>query len=845
MKKKLALAMALTLGALALASCGGEQQSSNSSTTSSTNSDNSDSLISSSTLPSPNISDESLSYLKGTYFGKDGSLTLNKDALTLTGKKELKLIPSKVATAKTSYSVGDITVGFDTLAVYFEADYNNGTEYRLYADVKNDGFVHLEEKDGETYVTIATFQPNVSKYAGPISYDGSGDVYNTYYIFDGEFDFDRDVYPVAFTGNGFWSYEQSWYALSRIRLNPDNQPLYTLEFYDADDYGYDELQLAVQDGKNALLDNEGTPSFVSDAGAFRSLSLFDGEKNVTLTSDPEEKTIEFLGVSGTYVTGLDERGFYLKATLGEKEATLRLCNRYLSFTTDEGEKIYSLDEISPLIGEFTDKKDTYSFEEDEEGNHILLWNGTQVAYQYVIARKRKALSFNVGENVYIAAPDKENSSLYLSKNGEDNYFINDTLYGPLFSDTFLAHDKENNFSIVIDEDFAYTYKTTSGKAAYRYWHGDKYPSIDLEGGLNISIKQQEAGYFILKDGEKEITLYNQATLNKVFGDYSSNGQDTLHFDASSLTYEGNHYDYEFMPFYYKGMGVYLFAISSEFGYFESNLAGCLYDDTHSFVKTSVFADIAGTYSAYGDYGIENITFKENGKLYLDTVNDAQSGLLRDQPFDYMIMTRENTNGEKAFLTFTYKNNSIFIYFFEERVTIMGLDYYEQTTALSWGTYVDESMTHALFVQDGNVYYDGDAVTINSKTKTETTITMDTSKGTLVLSKEDDNWSATLDGVSFERKLSFEDYKKFAGEYSANDTAITLKKDGISYAITLGETNLSISNVTMVIKDEKLAMKIPSGFDHYYLSLDLATDEVTASFESGGLLPPPPPPLPAI
>lgn len=683
----------------------------------------------------------------------------------------------------------------------------------------------------------------MSKYAGPVSYDGSGDIYNTYYIFDGEFDFDRDVYPVAFTGNGFWSYEQSWYALSRIRLDPNNQPFYTIEFYDVDDYGYDELQLAVQDGKNALLDSEGSASFVSDAGAFRSLSLFDGEKNVTLTSDPNEKTIEFLGVSGTYVTGLDERGFYLKATLGEKEATLRLCNRYLSFTTDEGEKIYPLDDISPLIGEFTDKKDTYSFEEDKEGNRILLWNGTQVAYQYVIARKRKALSFNVGENVYIAAPDKENSSLYLSKDGEDNYFINDTLYGSLFSDTFLAHDKENNFSIVIDEDFAYTYKATSGKAAYRYWHGDKYPSIDLEGGLNISIKQQEAGYFVLKDGEKEITLYNQATLNKVFGDYSSNGQDSLHFDASSLTYEGKNYDYEFMPFYYRGTGVYIFAISSEFGYFESNLAGCLYDETRSFVKTSVFADIAGTYSAYGDYGIENITFKENGKLYLDTVNDTQDGLLRDQPFDYMIMTRGNNDGEKAFLAFTYKNNSIFIYFFEERIKIMGLDYYEQTTTLSWGTYVDEGMNHALFVQDDKVFYDGTALTINSKTKTENAITMDTSKGTLVLTKGTNTWAAALDGVNYERKLGFEDYQKFVGEYTTNDTPITVNREGISYAITIGGTAINFSSVAIVIKDNKLAMKIPSALDNYYLSLDEETEEVTATFESGGLLPPPPPPLP--
>ena len=182
-------------------------------------------------------------------------------------------------------------------------------------------------------------------------------------------------------------------------------------------------------------------------------------------------------------------------------------------------------------------------------------------------------------------------------------------------------------------------------------------------------------------------------------------------------------------------------------------------------------------------------------------------------------------------------------FYDDYVKIMGLNYYEQMTTLSWGTYVDESMTHALFVQDDKVYYDGEALTINSKAKTESTITMDTSKGTLVLTKGTDAWTATFDSVNYERKLGFEDYKKFVGEYTANDTTLSVKRDGVSYAITIGGTAVSFSSVTIVIKDNKLAMKIPSALDYFYLSLDAETGEVTATFESGGLLPPPPPPLP--
>lgn len=820
-KKQLELVLVSSLMALGLASCGNDTSSS-------------------SELPPIDLGEESLSYLKGEYFGKEGTLTLDKNCLTLTGKKELKLVPTSVDQIKTSFkSDMGLTSTLDVLAVYFSADYNDGSEYRAYCDLKNDGFLHLEKLGGGDYITLATFQPDISQFAGPLSYDGSSNIYNIYEVIDGTFDFDRDVYPYGRMGNGFWSEEQSWYSIARFRTS--KKRIYkTIEMFDSDDYGYGEYELAIQDEKVVLLDNEGTANDYSDAGAFRTLSLFDGENSVSLSCDPDAKTIHFGGVSGTYETGVDEEGFFLKTTLEGKETIIRLHHRYVSIEVGSEKKVYPLDDVSGLVGEFTDKTDTYSFNEDDEGNYSLFWNGVKTNFDYVIANNRKALSFKVGENNYVAAPDKENSSIYLAKNGAENYFINANTYDSLFKDTFIAHDKKNSFSITITNDFSYTYGDEKGEAKYNYWHGDKFPSVNLDGGKNISIKQQDAGYFLLKDGENEITLYSKTVLDEVYGEYSSDGRDSLLLDETKITYNGIDYDYEFLPYYYENMGIYIFAINCDLDYFQSNLANCLYSDSFGFVKKSIFKEIAGTFSTYGTYGIENITMTEDGHLYLDTVNATNDGLDRDVAYEYMILTQAGA-ASKALLSFPYKGYSVLLYFYDGYVTIMGLNYYEQLTVLSWGTYVDSDMNHALFVQDDKIYYDGSLLSVTSKTKTQDTITMETDQGTLVLKKGDDNWTATLGDSSFTRKLSFEDYTKFIGEYSVNSTTLTIEKSATSYDIKLGTSSVSFGSVRFVIKDGKIAMKIPNAFDNYYLSLDLTTNVVTASYEGGSL--PPLPPLP--
>lgn len=787
----------------------------------------------------PTINEDELSYLKGTFFGKEGILTLTKEKLTLKGKTELSLVPTKVGVAKTTYKVGELVEEADVPAVYFDSDFNAGKDYRLYADSEDDGFIHLEEKEGENYVDFALFQPNISAYAGPFSYDGSGDAYNIYDVLDSDFDFERDVYPLGRMGAGSWSQEQYWYAKAHLRTDKDGAAVYTVEFFDGDDWSWGEKEITVQEGKIVLLE-DGSAGDISDAGAFRNLSLFDGEEEVSLVSDPDTKTITFDGESGTYTTGLDEKGFYLQATFGEKEKLFHLKHRSLSVIEDGKEKIYAYNDVTPLLGEFTDKKDVLKFAENESGGYSLTWNGEEVSFSFALVNNRKGLSFKVGSDSYLMAPDKEESSVYLSKNGTTSYFLNDAVYGALFSDTFIAKDEANEFSLLVGRDFKYIYKEKEGQGVYSYWHGDKFPSLLLETGETISIKQKEAGYFLLNDGEKQITLYSGTILGAVYGEYSSDGANSLTVDAYGINFDGAKYAYTFKPYYDENLGIYYFGVDSKLGYFQSNLEGCFYSSKQSFVKKDLFASIAGVYSGYGKFGVENITFTKEGKLLLDLVNEKGDGLLKDVDTPYTIYTRAGGDGDKAFLTFVSGNLSVFLYFYNDSVKIAGQTYYEESITLSWGVYMDEAKEHLLYVKDNVVYKDGTSLSISESKKVGDTRILSTSEGLLTFEKKDEGYEALLNGTKYTRALSFLDYQKFVGSYEVNNTKVVVERTPLSYKVSVGENGSDVfSSSTFVLKNGKVALKIPSFFDNYYLTLDGET--VVASYEAGSL--PPPPPLP--
>ena len=860
-KKNKILTLALALGAIALSACAtvspetssSGNPSSTESEVSSSESEVSSESASSESLPDITIPDGSLSYLKGKFYGGGGSLSIDEKVLKWEGDSNLTLKPTSVGTF-TLGSLSDESSLKEVPAVYFDGAYNDDITYCVYADVVDDGFVHLDKKEGDIYETIATFQPDISKYAGTYSGYGDGSDYNYYEIIDPNFDADRDAYPMArcYPYYGSFTQEQNWYVLARIRASEENVPYYTAEFYDSDDYGYDEYQLV--EGTNGLELYDPVYEYTwyySDAGAFNGLSLFDGasKQNVGVTLDVEEAAISFGDKAGTYEVDFDDQGMFVKATFESEVAKLRLRDLHLTYEVNGVTTVYPIDVTDELEGTFTDKTNTFSFEMDSDTwDYVLKWNGTAVDYTYVVANNRKSLSFAVNGTDYIVSPDKGEVSVRVSSGDSVSYFINGDRYDALFQDSFIAHDKKNDFALRIDSDFHYTLGSENGQAVYSYWHGDKFPSLILQsssGNKQLSLVQENIGYFVLSSDESDaVNLYSQAILDGVYGTYSSDGKDSFVFNADAITYKGIHYDYEFVPSYQSGLGTYNFGVSSSLGDFESNLAGCIYSDKLSLVSKDIFAKIAGTYSLYGAYGIESIKITSDGDLSLDTLNEAGDGLDKDVPYTYQIIT---TGGDDiALLGFPYNGLTVFLYVYEDHVTVAGLDYYKEAITNTWGVYLDEASSNILFVNDGVLYYNGTAVTINSKVEFGSSLIYDTSVGVIALSASDDGASATIlnDGTvtSLTRKYAYTDYSKFVGEYTANDTTVKFEAATTSYQATIGSGSaIDLSDMIFVLKDGKVAIQIPNVLEKYYLIMDDATGTVSCEYEGSSI--PPAPPLP--
>ena len=851
-KKNKTLTLALILGAIALSACAATSDNSSSSTPSSTESEILPDSASTESLSEISIPDDSLSYLKGKFYGGGGTLSLDGKTLNWVGDRNLTLTPTSVDTF-TLGSLDDPSSLKQVPAVYFNETYNGGNAYCLYADVDGDGYVHLDKKVDEIYETIETFQPDISKYVGTFSAYGDGSDYNYYEIIDPDFDADRDAYPMArcYPYYGSFTNEQEWYVLARVRADKDDVVYYTIEFYDSDDYGYGEYQLIKKETGIELYDTAYEYTFYySDAGAFNGLSLFDGvsKESVSVSLSVEDGTISFGDKSGTYAVDFDDQGMFVKATFDNEVANLRLRDHYLTYEVNGTTIVYPIDVTSELEGTFTDKTNTVSFEMDQDAwDYVLKWNGTAVTYTYVVANNRKSLSFSVNGVNYIVSPDKGEVSVRVASGESASYFINAERYDALFGDSFFAHDKKNNFALRVDSGFNYTLGSESGKAVYSYWHGDKFPSLILEGSSNnkrLSLIQEDIGYFSLSsDTEEDANLYSKAILDKIYGTYSSDGKDSLIINSDSINYKGAYYEYEFAPAFQSGLGTYNFGISSKLGDFQHNLAGCIYSDKLSLVSKDIFGKIAGTYSLYGTYGIESIKITETGDLTLDTLNEAGDGLNKDVPYTYQIIT---TGGEDiALLGFPYKGYTVFLYVYEDHVTVAGLDYYKEQIMNAWGVYLDETSSNILYVNDNTLYYNGTALTINSEAEFGSSLVYDTSAGIIAISASEDGASATVvsNGVvtSLTRKYVFTDYSKFVGEYTANDTSVKFEKTATSYQATIGTgTPIDLSDMTIVLKDGKIAIQIPNLFAKYYLILDDATGTVTCEYESSL---PPAPPLP--
>ena len=797
----------------------------------------------------PTLGEDEFSYLIGNYYTLGGGLSVSSSKVkVIDGEKTYSLVPSAVVQANYPYS--DESKGeYESLTIEFSKLFNEGVEYQAYVNFE-DGLLHLEDiSDVEAPKTLGVYMPDLSSLAGTYSAYGDGDEYNMYFNFDGHFDSNRGVFPSSMKGYASFSDEQIWYLKSSfVKLNDRVYTAY--ERFDGDDYGYGKEVFVKEESKISSYQvlKDGSLSsyadYVSDAGGYNRLKLYDGTAGFTTSMDPVNHTIVFLGEKVTYSTLIDDTGFHLVFNLQGKHYVLSIGEYHVDAMVDGVLKSFAVDDVSALYGSFVNGDESFEIRESEEegGMPSVLVNGTKVeGVSYTLFRKRKTLKFTKDGSEYVIAPDRKGVSILLSKGGNLFYPFDKSLFVPYFTGFFVYQNYQDTFTLSIGSDLSYSLLGKKGKADLSFFHGDKYPklSFEVEGKKStLSLVQKEIGYYLLKDETGSKVLYSSSVLDSLYGTYSTDGVDAFVFSPSGISFEGKQHSYAFSPYLEPALGTYTFGVKTDDGtYYRSNLKGTFYSDTSSMIDKSLFASLYGTFSGYGKLGIENIRFTEDGKLYLDSLNEDKSELVRDVEYSYNIMT--DTLGQ-VLLHFQYNENTrIFIYFRDGYVEIASLKYYNRSLLDYWGTYVLDDTV--VFFQNDTVYVNGISEMILEKRFEEGKTILVSANHTFTFY----DGNVTMDSkdacMKLQRKFSYSDYKKFFGTYSLSGSSIVFEEGDFGYSLKLDSR--PVSSFYIIKKDGKMTLTFDGIGTKYYLSLDEQTGEVTASFESSLPPLPPPPPLP--
>ena len=500
-----------------------------------------------------------------------------------------------------------------------------------------------------------------------------------------------------------------------------------------------------------------------------------------------------------------------------------------------------MDDINALYGTYTYGLETFQIEEGEEDiPNVYLNNAKVEEVSFVLSDKRKSITFQKDDKTYIISPDQSGSSILLRKDGKVFYPINENLYSSYYKNTFRYQNRGVSFALSVEDDLSYQIGEGKGNATYSYTHGDKYPSllVKYQGkDALLSLVQSDIGYYTLTTEGNIYDLYSKTALDKVYDTYSKDGSSDFSVTEEKLVKDGKDHIYSFTPVLQPKNGLYLFGITLDDGtVYQNNLHGCFYNDKESYIRKSLFSSLYGTYSGYGKYGIENIKFKEDGKLYLDSLNQDGTGLVRDVNYTYSILTNQS---DEIAIYFNYSPSlQVQLLFEEDAVKITDLSYYREELVASWGTYVDGD--DVVFFQDDKVYLNGTLLSFLKKEIKDGKLSWKTSDSTYLFDGKG-NLSVKKDDTTktFTRKFTFQDYEKFYGTYTINNQSVVFKKSSLNDSFEVSGTSYSYY---ITKHNGKYALTSSVFGSTYYLMLDETSGEITTDYESSIPLPPAPPSL---
>lgn len=806
----------------------------------------------------PDFSDYDLDVMDDyTYEGQLGEVTITNKKLTITKDGQSKdLIPTSID--EEIQGDGDIT----RTVISFSKAFNDD-DYKAYLSF-DEKMVLILEKGDESY----SFMPSIKSMNGAFFspyYEAEVSKYDLIYYISGDYSVDRDVFLVR-QSTAAGSTLNSFYTKSYLK-DVDGTVELIADYYDyTDNYLYESMML-VNNGSyidlvNILSNNE---VVFRSCPAFMNYNVFDGSKTIDLSYDFDNKTVSFDGDTYQIEGIVDEKeGSEYRITSGSKSYLVKPSAYGITFIDSSDKETFMPyeDYSSYLYGSFSYKDFNFSFNLDEETNtNKLKINNVETSFSFDVYKNFKAIKVEYDGKTYHFVPYKDDmASNYVIKGyvGEKELFlVNKSLYSNYFVNDFTYKSKTEKETLVVDKDLKITYQSKTVDSSILYVPSSDSTYLEFTMDSNTyQFKLFDTGikaFELIKEDESKIFIPT-SSFESLLGEYTTKYQIDLTIAADKLTYKGNEVDYEMKPYFIKDSFAYViglyFTIDNEEhlievgsnnamvgGVFKNNV----FTPNETFVPYNMFLDLVGTYEFNGAYGTEKIRITSDGKMYADSLNDTNNGLV-EKEYDYSLSITTYQEKKAVRVAMKYSNLTE-VYFIKDGASLVS---FNNRYAVDYiynynGVYANGDNSTVIYLTADQLYVNGSLTSYSSYESKDGVTTITTSSSTFKFKEVDgikkvEYNDETLNSVDFDVTKFVKDYTTTSGTTYSFKAVVDPITKITSYVLSDGTTNY---NYIITSYNNKIALK----FSILSTTIYLYEDGGEYKIASESSIPLPPPPLP--
>ena len=800
--------------------------------------------------------------LSGTYYSVDGVLEVSDE---LVKWNDLELKPTKFVLENFNETINSESKSVEHVVAYLKEGKN---KYRLY--FKGQDFKYqlsLEQKTGDSYKEVATFMPSIEEFNG--AYTGYGDSHKGNIVFHigNNFNFYRGFFDIGVKSPSTSLFNDSWYAESFKTVTDIGMvTLITINDY-VDHYTYYTVFLGKINNTVGLVDLDyGIIDFYYDP-MFLTYPFFASENDTFSAGSitPSKNSVTIGDKSYAYEnTWTKEEGHVVNLVNGTRVINVKPTQTGMIWTEKGVSKEYVYDSVDYLLGKYKYEDKTFLLEQVENGYQVSI-NNESVPFEFVVYNHQKSVKVTLEDGDYYFSPFKQSSAIIGNTPSGEKFYVNQESYSSLYATSYVNKEIGRYEELEVTNDFLVSYKGSIVESNLFYDPRLEYPYIEFEldnTKYTFSYIESSTGIARLTYNNESKDFFVKEKVEALYDSYTSHHENDLSIDKYRINYYGTTVDYYLEAYYFEYSFTYLMSIKFEIdnlsitGFSNTHMVAFDVEDengvikTTSYISTSEFEDLVGTYYLEGTFGPEKFKLTSDGHFYADTVNNTNSGLIYDIEYDYSLTMTYGMDGNSypTIIFHATETQSLNLVKIGDKLTLNMLNYIADYLFKFNGVYVDSFNSSVIELRGDELYINGSKAIIEEVKYNEygTFITATDGGYTETFSfydyGEDGTYLYTENSVEY-TKSNF-DFSSLLGSYTSNDKTYTLSQNkipgtGIKNGFVLSDGSKSYTSYKIVMYNGYLSLQFET--DSEIINIYSTSDGNKINVISLNFPPPPPPP----